>query len=345
MNETIKSLASNPEWAWELKPNLSKYVLTRGQVAWALANAFLTPHIKWGYMNWERLRNSQHPLAIQRLKCLYDYFERVQKEWTPLQMNESCIEYEHVKQLEFDYAHVKKDQIGKNLNVVIHEERMENISDCSDTAVIDFANSNLHIHQIIPSVTQEELLFSICSECFLGLALFPNEMKDDECIVFRNVWCHVEYTGYDLGFMYVGPAKQTQKLLNIIAIDASQTNQYYQTERDIRKAYLGFNACIHCDAISTGNWGCGAFGGNPTFKFLQQVLAAQWAGKKTLRYSTFGNTTQRVAFVNLWKHLQKIEDLTWEWLFNVLCQYCSTGAASKSFEEYFAAEMLYEELK
>ena len=42
--------------------------------------------------------------------------------------------------------------------------------------------------------------------------------------------------------------------------------------------------------IATGNWGCGAFGGDFELKFLQQWLAASYAGVEKLYYYTFRRT-------------------------------------------------------
>ena len=39
-------------------------------------------------------------------------------------------------------------------------------------AFVDFANRDLHIHQVIPSATQEEVLFSCCPEAFPGTLPF-----------------------------------------------------------------------------------------------------------------------------------------------------------------------------
>lgn len=40
-------------------------------------------------------------------------------------------------------------------------------------------------------------------------------------------------------------------------------------------------------AIATGNWGCGAFRGNPQLKSLLQWAAASCAGAPSLHYYTF----------------------------------------------------------
>ena len=39
--------------------------------------------------------------------------------------------------------------------------------------------------------------------------------------------------------------------------------------------------------IATGNWGCGAFNGNHELKFIQQWIAASYAGIERLDYYTF----------------------------------------------------------
>ena len=65
-------------------------------------------------------------------------------------------------------------------------------------------------------------------------------------------------------------------------------------ERDILKAYLGFRE-VRGGTVATGNWGCGAFGGNPQVKFLQQLIAASMAGV-SLAYGSPGMTQE---FMNL----------------------------------------------
>ena len=41
--------------------------------------------------------------------------------------------------------------------------------------------------------------------------------------------------------------------------------------------------------VATGNWGCGAFGGDPHLKSLIQWMAASYAGTPRLIYYTFGH--------------------------------------------------------
>mmetsp|Transcript_4446 Transcript_4446/g.14244 ORF Transcript_4446/g.14244 Transcript_4446/m.14244 type:complete len:149 (-) Transcript_4446:86-532(-) len=70
-------------------------------------------------------------------------------------------------------------------------------------------------------------------------------------------------------------------------MDATMIRHFSEDKvlRDIRKAFLCFQGC---SVVSTGRWGCGAFGGHPAHKFAQQLVAAGLAGC-SLRFSTFGD--------------------------------------------------------
>jgi poly(ADP-ribose) glycohydrolase len=58
------------------------------------------------------------------------------------------------------------------------------------------------------------------------------------------------------------------------------------------KAYTGFKMATTKNPtfISTGFWGCGAFGGDIVHKFLQQLLAVSIIPNARLYYSTYGNS-------------------------------------------------------
>ena len=57
--------------------------------------------------------------------------------------------------------------------------------------------------------------------------------------------------------------------------------------------------------ISTGNWGCGVFGGDHELKFLQQWVAASFAGVKKLYYYTFESKYMKFVIKNLDKIKEK----------------------------------------
>lgn len=78
--------------------------------------------------------------------------------------------------------------------------------------------------------------------------------------------------------------------MDFVAIDATKFSKYggadslkeedqYKMKnviRDLNKALIGFNFPeeFRHKVISTGKWGCGAFGGDPQVKFLIQWMAA-----------------------------------------------------------------------
>lgn len=77
----------------------------------------------------------------------------------------------------------------------------------------------------------------------------------------------------------------------IVAIDAipKPKNQWEEAPvmREINKALVGFKS-LEISSVATGNWGCGAFGGDVQLKFLLQWIACSLLKKKMI-YCTFGN--------------------------------------------------------
>lgn len=52
--------------------------------------------------------------------------------------------------------------------------------------------------------------------------------------------------------------------------------------REIKKAIAGFTCFPNITDVVSGNWGCGAFGGNLHAKILIQWIAATLSNKKLL---------------------------------------------------------------
>ena len=189
-----------------------------------------------------------------------------------------------------------------------HDIKIEDVAHAGKH--IDFANRHLHIGCIIPSATQEEVLFSIRPELFIAL-LATESLLPHEAVVIRGAPLFARYSGYLHSFRYAGPgigagsaAADPTEIVAIDAIVAHSVGQQLRAswfQRDLNKAYLGFSGFpsneplsspLPADGwdpalISTGMWGCGVFMCNPTIKFCQQLMAAAVAGCR-LVYSTFG---------------------------------------------------------
>lgn len=178
--------------------------------------------------------------------------------------------------------------------VRLHTGRME---DPDAEVFFDFANRDLHIHAVIPSLTQEEVLFSTCPE-LLPAILLCERMADDEVIVLAGARRFCEYQGYLRSFRFTG-LRTERRAQEVLAADAVFRDHFSPeaTRRDLDKCWLGFTAC-RGRSVSTGHWGCGAFGGNRAAKFLQQTCAAVAAGV-SLAYSTFGDEDAAAALGSL----------------------------------------------
>jgi hypothetical protein len=173
------------------------------------------------------------------------------------------------------------------------------------TTHVDFANKSLMIHRIIPSATQEEIMFSVRPECFIALPLF-NTLREHEAVIIRNARIYETYRGYADSFTFsnfepsllldhaspsstIEAARKTSggkiPCPEVIAIDAHVnlsgnprrqfTNEF--SIRDLDKTWIGFQGVAESQqerVIGTGPFGCGAFNGNVFLKFLQQLMAA-----------------------------------------------------------------------
>lgn len=73
--------------------------------------------------------------------------------------------------------------------------------------------------------------------------------------------------------------------------------QYQPThmDRELHKAYVAFftgrgkGQKQNVSPVATGNWGCGAFNGDPELKMLIQWMAASEADRLQITYFTFGD--------------------------------------------------------
>lgn len=237
-------------------------------------------------------------MCVERVVCLLAYFYLN----AYMDVEERMIEYERVSCEPVDWFELE-DKI--EVNVEVTDNAMEA---CSHDMFVDFANRFIHIHQIIPSLTQEEVLFTVCPEAYISIALFET-ILDNEAVIIRNVMRFCDYTGYLRTFRFTNMLSPVEPF-DILVIDATISSQYSDKmlKRDMLKAYMGFK---HGKVISTGHWGCGVFGGCKQLKFLQQVCAAALAGSD-LVYSTFRDAEMKSQFESYVELLKgkSIKDVT-----------------------------------
>ncbi|CAE1263500.1 PARG [Acanthosepion pharaonis] len=150
------------------------------------------------------------------------------------------------------------------------------------------------------SIFVPSFLFSIfCSFLFSPPFSVPSFLFSIFCFErFSN------YSGYSSSFLWKGDYQDKsvrnswgRRVSQLTCIDAlivsSYTNQFKQWHvvRELNKAYCGFydkseKKEANLPAVCTGNWGCGAFGGNHQLKALIQLMAASEAHRDVC-YFTF----------------------------------------------------------
>jgi len=214
---------------------------------------------------------------------------------------------------------------------VVHIDAMEI---ATADAFVNFANANFGYGKFIHSCTQEEIVQVCCPEMNVGM-LFYGLMDDDTVILTHNVRRFSKYSGYLRTFAFNGQCDfNDYKDQTIITMDALFCKQYTDKGnlRDTKKAYMAWKATLDWHVqhdgekqhepiqISTGQWGCGMFGGIAAHKYLQQVIAAQLVncgcldGNVQLLYSSFHD----MALKNSLEKLQLSRISPWDGLHGIL---------------------------
>lgn len=175
----------------------------------------------------------------------------------------------------------------------------------SDYAMVDFANKFLGGGVLNSGAVQEEILNVICPEMIVG-KLITERLMDTDAVVITGAEQYSEYTGYSDAFKWSGNYEDRlprdrlgRRCRQTIAIDALHFNakdisSQYEKEkidRELYKAMCGFQGerflrdQKRLPAISTGNWGCGAYNGSNTLKTLIQIVAASEMGRDVLYFA------------------------------------------------------------
>nr|XP_043609856.1 poly(ADP-ribose) glycohydrolase 1-like isoform X2 [Erigeron canadensis] len=243
------------------------------------------------------------------------------------------------------------------------------IEDHSTEALeVDFANKYFGGGALSRGCVQEEIRFMINPELIAGMLFLPC-MADNEAIEVVGAERFSKYTGYASSFRFCGDfldKKDTdimgRRKTRIIAIDAlvNPGKRQFLHEflvREANKAFCGFSdPCksqsyqklfkddhlleVQLDqgsqdevGIVTGNWGCGAFGGDPELKAMIQWLAASQALRPFVVYYTFGlEALQTLDQVARWitSHRWSVGDL-----WNMVVEYSSQRSKRETRVGFF----------
>ncbi|XP_043087054.1 poly(ADP-ribose) glycohydrolase isoform X2 [Puntigrus tetrazona] len=280
--------------------------LSQEQVSCLLANAFFctfprrnsqrTEYSNYPDINFSRLFEGSSRSKQEKLKTLLCYFRRVtqQRPGGLVTYTRQCLQ------------RLPSWSSSENQFCKIHISCEGSIEDQGYGMLqVDFANRFVGGGVTGSGLVQEEIRFLINPE-LIAARLFTEALDDNECLIITGSEQFSRYSGYSNSFRWEGahedqtPRDEWQRrCTEIVAIDALPYRRFLEQfhpenmSRELNKAYCGFVRpgvqTENLSAIATGNWGCGAFGGDKRLKALLQMMAAAEA-ERDLMYFTFGDT-------------------------------------------------------
>ncbi|NWU88537.1 PARG glycohydrolase, partial [Upupa epops] len=299
----LPSICTQPIPLLKQKMNHS-ITMSQEQIASFLANAFFctfprrnakmkSEYSSYPDINFNRLFEGRSSRKPEKLKTLFCYFRRVTEKSNPLF---SAWIQETLNAIRFCRACAAQCR------------QCVTRGSWLSTLKVDFANRFVGGGVTGAGLVQEEIRFLINPELIIS-RLFTEVLDHNECLIITGTEQYSEYAGYAETYRWVRshedrtPRDEWQRRhTEIVAIDAFHFRRFLdqfgpeKIRRELNKAsdfaYCGFSrpniSPQHLSAIATGNWGCGAFGGDSRLKALIQILAAAEAGRDVV-YFTFGD--------------------------------------------------------
>ncbi|NXH91568.1 PARG glycohydrolase, partial [Edolisoma coerulescens] len=323
----LPSICTQPIPLLKQKMNHS-ITMSQEQISSFLANAFFctfprrnakmkSEYSSYPDINFNRLFEGRSPRKPEKLKTLFCYFRRVTEKSISFILFLSHEKFNPIK-FRNGYAAMReirnKSQLAKYTDIHINGTSYRMYDACKHFAhSVDFANRFVGGGVTGAGLVQEEIRFLINPELIVS-RLITEVLDHNECLIITGTEQYSEYTGYAETYRWARshedktPRDEWQRrYTEIVAIDAFHFRRFLdqfgpeKIRRELNKAsnflqqpaaYCGFSRPNvppqHLSAIATGNWGCGAFGGDSRLKALIQILAAAEAGRDIV-YFTFGD--------------------------------------------------------
>ena len=298
----------------------------------------LTNIHEWNIVDWFPLYSTETPVAIQRIICFLAYFDFAYKIF---EIKNNYFENDiTVERIIFDFDEIKNnllkcENIIEEKDMNIHSKDMDN-PEIETQSLVNFANKNFQTGEILSSATQEEVLF-----CISLLNIFSYFLFFLHLIIRSLRFYQIFLQCFCLVLMFFS---QCQRIYNCLLFQAFFLLLFYNhyafssVMQDISKFYSACNYCAKKyknSGISTGSWGCGAFGCDKAHKFLQQLVCAK-ANNIKLSFSTFGNENYKNNLIKLLKTVIKFRPKVND-LFKLIIDF--KGDDDEDFHMYLKKEL------
>lgn len=279
--------------------------LSQEQISCLLANAFFctfprrnsrkSDYGSFPDINFNRLFEGSSPRKIEKLKTLFCYFRRVAE-------NKPKGLVTFTRQA---LSNLPEWESSQSLLTRLHITCKGTIEeDGYGMLQVDFANRFVGGGVTGGGLVQEEIRFIINPELIVS-RLFTEVLESNECLIITGTEQYSKHSGYAETYKWVSSYEDEtprddwqRRCTEIVAIDACKYRHFLEQflpekiTRELNKAFCGFfrphGNRQHLSAIATGNWGCGAFGGDTRLKALVQLMAAAEASRD-VAYFTFGD--------------------------------------------------------
>lgn len=218
-------------------------------------------------------------LSSQKIRALYCYFEQC------LKVGIDSLSGLIVVRKSNDTIDFSSIETKPMSNSTIRSGYM----DVSSKIKVDFANKNIGGGILNHGCCQEEIMFCQHPE-LIALMSLVDTLGPHEAVVVSGVTWYVKTSGYGFDMRFIGPTSDVtdRDPLTIIMMDAIDyrgnpdmlTEQYKPENKrtELQKVINAFKLVGPGAMITTGEWGCGAFGGDSSIKYLIQWVAATITG-------------------------------------------------------------------